>query len=70
MIAVPLVSALVASLLLIPIIRVVSVRLGMVAAPREDRWNKKSTPILGGIGIFLATLAGVLLTVVPGFFNS
>jgi UDP-GlcNAc:undecaprenyl-phosphate GlcNAc-1-phosphate transferase len=31
-------------------------RLG--AAPREDRWHQSTTPMLGGIGIFVGILAG------------
>jgi UDP-GlcNAc:undecaprenyl-phosphate GlcNAc-1-phosphate transferase len=31
-------------------------RLG--AAPREDRWHQRTTPMLGGIGIFAGILAG------------
>jgi UDP-GlcNAc:undecaprenyl-phosphate/decaprenyl-phosphate GlcNAc-1-phosphate transferase len=31
-------------------------RLG--AAPREDRWHQNTTPMLGGIGIFVGILAG------------
>src|SRR5205807_4989282 len=25
----------------------------VVAAPREDRWHRQTTPLLGGVGIFL-----------------
>jgi UDP-GlcNAc:undecaprenyl-phosphate/decaprenyl-phosphate GlcNAc-1-phosphate transferase len=42
------------SLLLIPLVRRLSFRLGKVAKPREDRWHRKPTPTLGGIGIFIA----------------
>src|SRR5262249_38750705 len=31
-------------------------RLG--AAPREDRWHRSTTPMLGGIGIFIGIVAG------------
>ncbi len=37
-----------------------AVRLGVVAKPRADRWAGRPVPMLGGIAIFLATLAGVL----------
>jgi UDP-GlcNAc:undecaprenyl-phosphate GlcNAc-1-phosphate transferase len=36
-------------------------RLG--AAPREDRWHQRTTPMLGGIGIFVGLLAGVWIAV-------
>ena len=31
----------------------------VVAAPRLDRWHKRPTPLLGGVGIFAGLLAGV-----------
>ena len=45
---------LILALLLTPVVRVVSIRFGYVAVPREDRWHTKSTALLGGVGIFLA----------------
>jgi UDP-GlcNAc:undecaprenyl-phosphate GlcNAc-1-phosphate transferase len=36
-------------------------RLG--AAPREDRWHQRTTPMLGGIGIFVGILTGVWVAV-------
>ena len=50
------------SLLLVPIVRRVSMRLGYVAKPREDRWHRQPTPILGGVGIFTAFLLSLLVT--------
>ena len=50
------------SLLLVPIVRQVSMRLGYVAKPREDRWHRQPTPILGGVGIFTAFLLSLLVT--------
>src|SRR6266566_4382176 len=38
----------------------------VVAAPRLDRWHKRPTPMLGGIGIFGGVLAGVGLAVAAG----
>jgi UDP-GlcNAc:undecaprenyl-phosphate GlcNAc-1-phosphate transferase len=35
----------------------------LAAAPREDRWHERTTPILGGIGIFAGLLAGFWLAV-------
>ena len=31
----------------------------LAAAPREDRWHERTTPLFGGIGIFAGILAGV-----------
>lgn len=36
-------------------------RVGMVAKPRAERWHQKSTPLLGGVGIFLGVM-------IPGLF--
>jgi UDP-GlcNAc:undecaprenyl-phosphate GlcNAc-1-phosphate transferase len=61
--AIPFIASLIASLVLVPIVRVVSFRLGQVATPREDRWHRKPTPTMGGVGIYLATLAGIFLSI-------
>lgn len=61
MFALPFVSSLVISLMLVPVVRRVSVRLGRVAVPRDDRWHRKPTATLGGVAIYLATLAGILI---------
>ena len=39
-------------------------RLG--AAPREDRWHQRTTPMLGGIGIFAGLLTGFWVAVAAG----
>ena len=44
-------------------VRAFAVRKGYVAKPKTDRWHKRPTAMLGGIAIFLATLAGYLLFV-------
>ena len=54
--------ALVLSLALVPVVQRVSLRLGYVAKPREDRWHRQPTPILGGVGIFTAFLLSLLVT--------
>jgi UDP-GlcNAc:undecaprenyl-phosphate GlcNAc-1-phosphate transferase len=46
---------------LMPLIRRASFRLGRVAKPREDRWNRMPTPTLGGVGIFLAFSISLLV---------
>lgn len=56
--------ALVLSLLLIPPVRRLSLRIGRVATPREDRWHSKPTPTLGGLAIFTA----FAISLVVGFF--
>lgn len=34
---------------------------GLVVAPREDRWHKRSTPLLGGAAIALGALVGLVV---------
>ncbi|MBU1662334.1 MAG: hypothetical protein KKD28_12780 [Chloroflexi bacterium] len=62
MLTIPLLTSLVLSLLLIPIIRSLGFRFGLVADPRADRWHSKPTPKYGGIGIFLAFGIAVLVS--------
>jgi UDP-GlcNAc:undecaprenyl-phosphate GlcNAc-1-phosphate transferase len=51
-------STLLLSIALTALARVVSPRIGLVAAPRQDRWHSKPTPLLGGVAIYLAFVAG------------
>ena len=39
---------------LTPLIKAFSIRYGYVVQPKQDRWHKTPTALLGGIGIFLA----------------
>lgn len=56
----PLASLLI-SLALVPLVRLVSIRLGRVAPPREDRWHQKPTPTLGGVGMYLSFVSALLI---------
>ena len=53
-------SAFVLSVVATPIIRWIAQRFGIVAKPKIDRWHKKPTPMLGGVGIFLAINATIV----------
>jgi UDP-GlcNAc:undecaprenyl-phosphate GlcNAc-1-phosphate transferase len=46
--------ALAVSLVLVPICRSLSRRLGRVAHPREDRWHRRPVALFGGVGIGLS----------------
>ncbi len=48
-------------LLCIPLVRIYCYRTGRLAIPRDDRWHKKPTPSLGGVAIFTAFVASLLL---------
>jgi UDP-GlcNAc:undecaprenyl-phosphate GlcNAc-1-phosphate transferase len=54
-------GALLLSLILTPLVRAAAHRLGMVAAPRADRWHERPTAVLGGIAIYVAFMAGYAL---------
>lgn len=58
----PLLVGLALALALLPICRVLALRIGVVAHPRNDRWHRQTVPLLGGVGIAVATLAGALVT--------
>ena len=51
-------STLVLAIAFTALARVVSHRVGLVAAPRRDRWHSKPTPLLGGLAIYIAFVAG------------
>ncbi len=63
--------ALVIGLIAIYWIKKYSLQLGLVAAPRADRWHSKPTSKVGGIGIFIAfaisSLSLVMLTTQKAF---
>jgi UDP-GlcNAc:undecaprenyl-phosphate/decaprenyl-phosphate GlcNAc-1-phosphate transferase len=47
------------------LVRGLARRAGVVAMPRADRWNRKPTALLGGVGIFVAFAAGLLVLQLP-----
>src|SRR5215203_307350 len=55
-------AALVVSALLIPLCRAVAFRYGCVARPREDRWHRKPTALLGGAAIALTAIGLAILS--------
>ena len=48
------------SVALVPLCRRLAERTGAVAHPRNDRWHRKTIPLLGGVAIALATLLTAL----------
>jgi UDP-GlcNAc:undecaprenyl-phosphate GlcNAc-1-phosphate transferase len=38
----------------------------LAAAPRDDRWHERETPLVGGLGIFAGIVAGVGVAVATG----
>src|SRR2546421_1319232 len=51
------------ALALSPVVRLVARRIGLVAKPKTDRWHKKPTAMMGGVGIWLAVVIPYLLSV-------
>jgi UDP-GlcNAc:undecaprenyl-phosphate GlcNAc-1-phosphate transferase len=62
MITLPFVLAILLGLGLIPAVRQLSHRLRKDVKPREDRWHKRPTATLGGIGIFSAFILSLLIS--------
>jgi len=50
-------GALVLSLCLTPLVRTFALRTGRVAVPKDTRWHKKETALMGGVAVFVATMA-------------
>ncbi len=50
------------SVALTPLFRRVALRMGRVAVPSDIRWHKKETALMGGVSIFMATVASWLLS--------
>ncbi len=59
------------ALTLTPLVRKLALKLGQVAVPRDNRWHRKETALMGGVGIFVAMLTawftGVLWSGWNGF---
>jgi len=57
--------AVVVTVALLPIVTRLAHRVGAVASPRSDRWNRRAVPILGGLAIAAGVTAGGLLIEMP-----
>jgi len=44
-------------LLITPLIRHAAVKGNIVARPRDDRWHKRPTALLGGVSLFISLMA-------------
>jgi UDP-GlcNAc:undecaprenyl-phosphate/decaprenyl-phosphate GlcNAc-1-phosphate transferase len=54
-------AAFLAAVLGTPAVRAFARRIGAVAAPKKDRWHQKPTAMMGGVAIYLATIATVVV---------
>src|SRR3954451_13946584 len=57
-VAKPFLAALCLSLALVPLCRLLAMRLGRVAHPREDRWHRRPVALLGGVAIGVSLFIG------------
>ena len=56
-IVLPLLTAFGLSVIAVPVCRIVALRLGFVARPREDRWHRRTVALFGGVAIALVFIA-------------
>jgi UDP-GlcNAc:undecaprenyl-phosphate GlcNAc-1-phosphate transferase len=49
-------AAAILALVLTPLVRLLARRIGVVAKPKNDRWHKKPTAMLGGVAIWLSVV--------------
>ena len=60
---IPFFSSFILSVFITPFIIKLSHRYGLVAVPKENRWHKKPTALLGGVGIYLSFIIPALIFV-------
>ena len=48
---------------LTPVVRMLARRFGFVAKPKIDRWHKKPTAMMGGVGIWVSVIVAYLALV-------
>jgi len=61
----PAILALIVTAILTPIVAWIARRVGMVAAPKKDRWHTRPTALLGGSAIFLSVVTVVVIRLHP-----
>ncbi|MEP7309741.1 MAG: hypothetical protein ABJA98_29890 [Acidobacteriota bacterium] len=54
----PFLAAFALSLALVPLCRLLAIRMGRMAHPREDRWHRRPVALLGGVAIGVSLFAG------------
>ena len=61
-VAVAFLTAFALSLILVPVFRRIALRSGLVAHPKNDRWHRRPTALLGGVAIAVALFGALLAT--------
>jgi UDP-GlcNAc:undecaprenyl-phosphate GlcNAc-1-phosphate transferase len=62
----PFLAAFAMSLALVPLCRLLAIRMGRMAHPRKDRWHRRPVALLGGVAIGLSLFAGAAMFGVVG----
>ncbi len=60
-------TAFLISLSMTPVVRLIAIKKGWVAKPREDRWHKKTTALFGGVAVYFGL--GIPLLIVGDFYS-
>ena len=60
-------TAFLITLAMTPVVRLIAIKRGWVAKPREDRWHKKTTALFGGIAVYFGL--GIPLLIVGDFYS-
>lgn len=58
----PMLVAFALAVALVPLCRILAIRINVVARPRADRWHRTVVPLLGGVAIGLSTLFSSLIS--------
>ena len=58
----PFLIAFALAVALVPLCRILAIRIDVVARPREDRWHRTVVPLLGGVAIGVSMLLTALLS--------
>ncbi len=62
------VGSLLLSLALTPLVKKLALATGQVALPKDNRWHRKKTALLGGVGIFVSmSLTWIIASMVAGW---
>lgn len=54
---------------LMPLCALIAYRSNVVSYPRSDRWNNRATPLLGGIGIWIALTVTLIVSTTDGLYR-
>lgn len=56
-----LITALIFAVVVTPMVRNLAIRIGFVAVPKSDRAHTKTTPLMGGVALYIGFMGAILL---------